>query len=449
MRRKAAVAGTLVLGALATAADARELWRSGDASLELSGSVKELLTFTQGTDAGDFAERSASDPRCARADTFENCAGFGTVGEKDAWQSLTRMRTRFDLRIDANLSAVLAYDHELRFGTLDTLGADLSEGFGTDSIFDLEWDVRAFGMPSDHRRWRHLVYRAYVKAETRGFEAVVGRQRIPWGVGRLWNPVDRFNAIPPLAIEADQTRGVDAVDLRWNFGGFHFLEVVYQPNGSRADAAYGVRFHGSRGELDYSLLGGRWDEAWAAGFDLAGNLGPAAFRVETIWTDPRRAVWPVGDPGPSVPDPFWQVVVSLDHNFAVGTGLYALVEHFYNGNALGFGAGEAGTLLPFFEADGAAVRPADGDLFAGSRVISNARHQTGVQLGYDLLPILRIDLLALYDWNGHSAVVAPVVAFSPVDSVELTLGVQVFLGKEASQYGSQETLAYLIAEWFF
>jgi hypothetical protein len=448
-------------------AAARELWRRGADSLELSGSVHEVVTGTHGTDAERFADILASSPVCLLAVAFPDCPAFDAVGEKDVWQSLTRVRTRLDARAGTHLSAALVYDHELRFGFLDTLGRSLGDALRVDNLLPLEWQVRAFGMPTEHRSWDHLFYRAYLKLETRRFEAVVGRQRIAWGVGRLWQPTDRFNFIPPLAVEPDQTPGVDAVDLRWNWSGFTFLEGVYQPNDRAADAAYGLRLHGVVRNVDYSLLAGRWDGAWATGGDLTGNLGQAAFRLEAIWTAPTREVWPVRAAAPRELASFWQVVVGLDRRLDLGSGLYVLVEHLYNGNALGFGEGRAGTLLPFFEAtleppaatsapalppaaaSGPFVQPASVAIFGGSRVISNARHQTGIQLGYDLTPVLRLDVLALYDWNGGSAAFAPLLTWSPIGSLELKLGVQVFIGGRSSQYGPQEDLGYATAEWFF
>lgn len=430
-------------------AGAREIWSKGDASIEFTGSLKTIARATRGTDAGTFADASAADPRCAFAATFESCSAFALVNEKSIYQSLTRARMRFDVKLNENISGELVYDNEWLFGTLDTLGTELGETFRTDPFLDLDWDVKVAGLPTDHARWRHRLYRAFVKLERGKAEATIGRQRIPWGVGRLWNPVDRFNAIPPLSIESDQSLGVDALDARWNFDGFHFLEGVYQPGANSDEAAWGMRFRGAYGEFDYSLLAGRWESDWALGMDAAGNLGDAAFRIEAIWTRPTREVWPIGDLRPSRLDDFWQVVVSLDYDFPIGKGLYVLVEHLYNGNALGFGGGAPGTLLPFFEARGPFVAPASPAVFGGSRVITSARNQTGLQLGYDITPILRADFLAIADWDGTSAVFSPIVVFSPVGSVELTLGAQLFVGPRRSQYGSSEHLGYFMAEWFF
>ena len=74
-------------------------------------------------------------------------------------------------------------------------------------------------------------------------------------------------------------------------------------------------------------------------------VGDAAIYLEAVWADPKVDVFRIGDPSPGPPDDFWQVVAGVHQMFDVGTGLYVLVEHLYNGNALGFGEGKAGTYL--------------------------------------------------------------------------------------------------------
>ena len=99
-------------------------------------------------------------------------------------------------------------------------------------------------------------------------------------------------------------------------------------------------------------------------------LGGAAARTEVVWTHSDRSVRPVGSSGPSDLGDFWQAIVSVDTLFDLGTGLYALVEHLYNDNDLGFGRGQAGVLLPFFEETGPFVTVTSNARFGGSRVIT-------------------------------------------------------------------------------
>ena len=461
-------AAALALAALLLAAfpaEARELWRRGEAALELSGSVREVFVVTQGTDLGRFAERAeAAQPptRCLQAATWADCPAFDLAGRRDVWQSLTRVRTRLDGRANAQLSGTLAWDHELLAGILDTFEGDLGRSFASEPLFDLGGDVDLFGLREEGRRmrWRHVLYRGFLRFETERIDVVLGRQRIPWGVGRLWNPIDRFNAIPPLAIEGDQSPGIDALDVKIRASGFSYLEIAWAPaDGSNDRTA--LRWHGVLFDADYSLVAGRFEEAWTFGADVARNLGGAAARLELVYADPSRKHWPLGRAGPVEADAYFQVVASIAYNFDLGSGLYVLVGHFYNGNATGFGRGNAGGLEAFFEST--AERPAEvpplvpgpwvaagsGDRFGGNRVISAARNQTGFQAGYDVNAVVRADLLVLYDWNGGSAAFFPSVTANPTDDLELTLGAQLFAGSKRSQFGEAERLWFLRAEWFY
>lgn len=54
------------------------------------------------------------------------------------------------------------------------------------------------------------LYRAYLKYSNEKHLFVLGRQRVPFGVGRIWNPIDVFNPIDSTAIEIDEREGVNS-----------------------------------------------------------------------------------------------------------------------------------------------------------------------------------------------------------------------------------------------
>lgn len=449
--RRALVVASALAGLAAPAAEARELLRRGDASLELSGSLRELLTLTRGTDAEDFAEAAVPPPAldCVLVDLFPDCPSFHEVGRTDVFTSLSRLRLRFDADTGAGLSAVVVWDQELRAGVLDTLESSLGDDLATSRFLDLEdeiWD-------REHWNWRQRLYRAYAFWERDRLELTLGRQRVPWGVGRLWNPIDRLNPVGPLAVEGDQSQGVDALKARWRFSGFTYLEAVYAAGATGDDRSYALRFAGVARDVDYSLLAGVFEEAYTLGFDLATNLGDAAGRVELVWTDPERRVRPFGDPSAGEVPSYFQAVFSVDWNWNVGSGVYLLAEHLYNGNALGFGKGEAGRFVTFLEERdsplGRVVAGPNPDLLGQSRVVSGGEHLTGAQAGYDLTPDLRGDLLAIYDWEGSSVAVLPSLRYAPTGWLELTLGLQLFAGPRRSEFGDAEALGFLLAEVFF
>jgi hypothetical protein len=445
--RALAASALVALGLAAPASHARDLYREAGASLELSGSLRERGVVTRGTDADAFA-RSLT-PACLPVAAFPDCPAWDRVGERDVWTSLSRLRLRLDARANEHLSAVVVYDNEGLVGILDTLESDLAEGLSSEGFVDLEGVI----VEREHAEWRHLLYRGYLLFESKRLELTAGRQRIPWGVGRLWNPIDRFNAVGPLAIEPDQSPGVDALKARWLFDGFTFLEAIYAAGHRSEDRMVAGRAQAVIRDVDVGVVGGVFAEAPTLGFDLASNLGDAAGRLEVVWTDPKRRVRPFGETRKRALADYWQVVVSVDTNLDWGSGLYLLVEHLYNGNALGFGSGAAGGLLGFFqEAGQGAARiaaPGTPDLFGQSQVVTLGEQLTGVQLSYDPTPELTASLLVLVGWERTSASFFPSLRYSPLDWLELTAGVQLFAGPERSEFGDRDPLGYLLAEVFF
>jgi len=491
----------LALGVLASSAQGAEIFRRGDFAVDFSGSIRGIGLLTRGTSQEDFEEAaleslvvpdpatlgdpellalieafdpgmarqlagSLVDPVCFLAESFQECPAFHEVGRFRVWQTLVRVRTRLDFQITQSLSARVEYDHELLMGRLDTLEFRGFAPTQMEPLLPFQEDLWNFDLGSDSRGvWRHLLYRGWLNWETEDFQVILGRQRIPWGVGRLWNPIDRFNPIAPLAIEQSESAGIDAVVATWFASSAAALDGVYAPGDDGDDPSYALRLHGLVADTDYSLMAGVFDDANTVGATLERNLGEMAIHLEAVYANPDAHYWPVGRSRPRDLPSYWQVVVSLDTNIDVGEGIYALIEHLYNGNALGLGRGRAGSLLSLYEATWTPPAPLPGELqrffpgpyvqsisadrFGGSRVVSFARHQTGAMLGYDLTPTLRGDLLVIYDWNGHSSAIAPQLRYTPRDDLEVTLGVQIFTGRRASQYGQAEDIAFFTIDYFF
>ena len=452
---RAFVLALVGVGLASAAASARELWRSGDAYLDLAGTVREIALVSRGTSSEAFegaltACVLAVAPAALPPAQFADCPAFATVGEKRVETSTTRLRLRMEARANEHWSAVISFDNEFLAGTLDTLETSLGGDIATRDFIDASGQIG-----TDPVAYRYSLYRGYLNFESDHLEAVVGRQRIPWGVGRLWNPIDRFNAIRPLALQPDESPGVDAINARILFSDFNQLQLVFAPGDDSKNHKYAARFQGMARDIDYGIVAGVFNGATTVGVDLSGNLWEAAGRAEIVYTRPGtgadRNVWPVGAPGPAPLDDFWQLVVSLDYNIDWGSGVYILAEHLYNGNALGFGFGLAGPMLGFFEQSAAFPNysATSADRFGGSQVITRSSQLTGLQVGYELTPELRLGAMILYDWDGESAVFFPSVVYGPRPWLDLTLGVQTTAGGHFSEFGDAATTGYLMLDFFF
>jgi hypothetical protein len=346
---------------------------------------------------------------------------------------LTRARLEAQAVWRDRLWSQVVYDHEVFTGSgLRGLSYRAAREIGTQTWLDADRTI------SRHRdaEWRHSLYRAWVRLEDDRYEITLGRQRIPLGRGRLWNPIDLFNPIPPLAIEGDQRIGQDAMRARLRLARGLWLEGIWSPQDDPDEHRSAVRLELSRTEIDLALMVGAFERDWVFGGDFAANLKGAAVRGEATFTDLESG------------GRIWQVVAGADYTFDVGSGLYALVEHLYNENRI-----DRGALLSLppglsVAAGTALVAVAQGS--ALNRITTFARNQTGAQLGYDLTPLLRLDGLWLYDWDGPSVAFVPALTWAARADLEVAVAGQLFWGEdERSDYGDQPALLILRLEAFF
>ena len=268
--------------------------------------------------------------------------------------------------------------------------------------------------------WRHRVYRATVGYDWDRGKLALGRQRIAWGSGRLWNPTDRFNPVQPTALEPEEKTGVDAAVGELRFGAFGALQGVAAPGAESRNVSskLAVRWRDTVAQVDYAGLVGRIGSENVVGLDFSGNLWGGAVRFEGL----------VGRPGSR--DRYGQTAVGYDYTLAgkiFPAGLYLLAEYFYNGAARG-----------------AAPAPVPSD-----RLESRNRHFLGFSAGYDLTPLWRIDGLTIWDVTGGSLFVSPRLTWSAAANIEVSAFAQLFTGGRRSEFGTAHDAYLLRLEWFF
>ena len=96
---------------------------------------------------------------------------------------------------------------------------------------------------------RHRLYRAAVTLTRGDVDLKLGRQRIAWGTGRFWSPLDILNPVSPLALEREERVGVDAALLEAKLGPLSRASLVYAPapdRGPRQPRAAVARQRGRR-----------------------------------------------------------------------------------------------------------------------------------------------------------------------------------------------------------
>ena len=154
-------------------------------------------------------------------ENLSNLFGF----KKDMIFDLTRVRLRpvLDLWENARINA----EYEISALYFNSTGNFLivPNEKTNRQLFNLTWN------PVDEKNYSvvHFIDRLSFKQSFTNGSVEIGRQRISWGTGRVWNPTDLFNPINPAAYYKIEKDGADAVSFKYAFGNFTDLNLVFNP----------------------------------------------------------------------------------------------------------------------------------------------------------------------------------------------------------------------------
>lgn len=121
------------------------------------------------------------------------------------------------------------------------------------------------------------IYRGYLQYRGRKHFWSVGKQRVPLGVGRIWNPIDVFNPIDSEAIETEERVGTNSIRYEYAIGELSNIDTTV------AEGKGAVQI---KGYLDYADVGfvGLWDEDAhqdILGWEIEGQLANTGIELRS------------------------------------------------------------------------------------------------------------------------------------------------------------------------
>lgn len=327
---------------------------------------------------------------------------------------LNRLRIELKGSIAPTLRFDLQYDNELLLGNyLRTTQFQQQKDIPPPQY----WRADANYLEATRVYGTHRLYRATLNLTVGDTDLRIGRQRIAWGTGRFWSPLDVLNPVSPVALEREERLGVDAVLAEHKFGPLSKLAAVAAPSRSTGRSTAALQWHDNVGGLDYSLIAGRVLGRRTWGFDLAGQIGQAGIRAELT-----RA-WPDGGPATT------RALLAADYAF--GNTLTLTAELFFNG------AGAHDPSAYDFRA-----------LMSGETT-ALARRYVGVHAGYELTPLWKWDNDLVVNLADHSRYLASSLTCSLQSNLDLRLGVQRFSGAAGTEYSRPPDVVYVQLQRFF
>ncbi len=332
--------------------------------------------------------------------------------DKTFLSDVTRLRLRPSY--DLSASTYIRLEYEMSATYLSSAGVLLSPSSARGQVFEMTWNAYR------NTRWNvdHGVDRLFIRTMVGSVDVTVGRQRIAWGSGRIWNPTDLFNPLNPARFSKIEKDGVDAATATVRLGDLSDVTAVWNPQRDRT-SSFGFRARANWRTFDLAAIGGRFDDVWVMGGDLTGAVLDAGIRAEAICGIPLRGT----------ASEFWRVVAGIDNQF---TGrLYGLLEYHFNGTG--------------------SSTPSAYDLFRLMRgeILQVGRHYVALQGSYLLHPLVSLQAGLVRNMDDRSGYAGGTVTVSITDETSLAVGGQYTFGDTFTEYWYYPRSYYLRTDMFF
>lgn len=265
--------------------------------------------------------------------------------------------------------------------------------------------------------------RLNLKLNYNKLEITIGRQRINWGINTVWNPNDIFNTYNYFDFDYVERPGSDAVLAQYYTGALSSLQVAAKLNHKhQLTAAAMYKFNLKN--YDIQVLGGVMDEDFVAGMGWAGQIKGAGFTGEASYFRNLKAF----------SNTTGQWVISVGGNYTTKNSLFLNASFIYNSTGT---TGPAG-LNNFLQM--ANLSP---------KTLTLSRLNWFAEASYPVTPLIKVDVSSIMNPYDNSAFLGPSLDFSLTENLGLFVMGQLFLGKQATEYGSYGQMYYMRLKWSF
>jgi hypothetical protein len=340
-------------------------------------------------------------------------AGLAGI-DKYQFTNLARFRLRPEVYFTSTTRLNIEYEIDAVYSKQNSISF-INQSSTNRQAVNLKWTISN----QDNVTITDYIDRLYLRQRFDWGNITVGRQRIAWGVGRVWSPTDLFNPINPANFGKIEKDGADAASLTYSFGNFTDLNVVYNPQDKINSSNAGFRFRTNYDKYDFALVGGYFDQRVIAGGDFAGNLFDAGVRGEGIISMNKD----------NLNSNYTKFVFGIDNQFT--PKLYALIEYQFNG-------------------EGAADK-FNYDLLGliNGRIINLSRNYVDENISYQLTPLFTVTLSNNLNLNDGSGYLSIGGTYSITDNATATARLLTTYGNKFTEYWYYPTSFYLQAEIFF
>lgn len=264
------------------------------------------------------------------------------------------------------------------------------------------------------------IYRLYSEMRSERQSFVFGLQRIPLGVGRLWNPTDTFHPVDITNIEPEEREGIFAARLTHYISDLSWIEFVGSFAEQMSLNRSGIHYKGNHWGMDMGFSYVQNSDFRMIGLEWESNVGDTGgeLRSEVGFFDHA-----------DLDRSYVSGMIGGEYGFP--NNVTVIAEYFYNG----LGAADEGKYNP-------------ATLVNGNWNL--ARHYLGAQINYEVTPLTLVSFSSIYNLIDQSFFLGPSVQRSLDNETTLRVGATLYEGRGESEFGgSFDNVYYLQWQKFF
>lgn len=325
-------------------------------------------------------------------------------GQQDLVQdNLLHNRLNFKYYLNDQWTFKLDLRNRIFYGNRSIFLQNFDEDAGNDFV-DLSGNI----VNSDGLLWHAMIDRLYFEYASNDWEIRIGRQRINWGINTVWNPNDIFNAFNFADFDYEERPGSDAIRITHYTGPTSSVELAINVADSWDELVVGGLWKFNKGDYDFQLLSGFFQNDIVIGGGWAGNIKNASIKGELAYFAPLVEEREKAFAG----------TLAVDYSF--NKGLYLNIGFLFNSSGVTTGGLES--------------------LFTSQLSAKNLypfKYAIFTQVTQPLSPLLSIGIANIYSPSeGKALFFNPTITYSISDNWDLTIVGQLMFNQGVENYES-------------
>lgn len=249
----------------------------------------------------------------------------------------------------------------------------------------------------------------------------LGRQRINWGIGTMWNPNDLFNTFNFLDFDYEERPASDAIKVQYMVGLLSSLEfALARTNSDSKDGIMTSRFFTNLWNYDFQFLAGWYFDQPTVGTGWSGSIGDVGFKGELQYFILHGAIRS-------------QLNVSVEADYIFNKGWYLSGGFLLNNQ----GVDEP---YPIWNIALLELSP---------RNLMPTRWNTMMAIAKEITPLFTIQATIMYSPQTNLLIVLPTLQYNVATNLDLNLVLQSFFAEQTTGFESLSHRVFLRFKWSY